>query len=252
MIGRNIKKIITYFLSITLFFLIWSMLAKSVNAPLILPTVSEVFKKIGELVIQPIFWKNFFCTFIRVIIGFIISFSVGTILGILCGYSRTLKDFLDFPLSFIRSTPVIAIILITLLWFNSSKLPIFVSILMGLPIVVSSVTQGMKQNTKNLLFMSEVYNFTNFEKFKYIKLKELKPFLINSAVSVFGLTWKVVVAGEVLSIPKYGFGTLMQLNQVHLETATVMAITLILVITSFVLEKAFSFILKSGNFIKKV
>ena len=247
MTGRKIKRPLIYFLSIIVFLLIWFILSKIVNAPLILPGINEVFSKILLFITTGKFWVNFTYTFIRVLIAFFISLITGTFIGILCGYSKSWKVFFDFPLAFIRSTPVIAIILVTLFWFNSSSVPVFVAVLMGLPIVVTAVTKGISEDNENLIYMADIYNFTNFQKFKYIKLKSLKPFFLNSAVSVFGLSWKVVVAGEVISIPKYGFGSVMQMAQVNLETSSVIAVTLILVILSFSIEKLFTFFVKLVN-----
>ena len=246
MIERKHRKLITYFLSILVFLLIWTLLARSINAPLILPSVSEVFIKIFEFIQTKSFWTHFLYTFLRVLLSFFISLIAGTFIGLLCGHSKIIKDFLDFPLTFIRSTPVVAIIIVALFWFNSSNIPIFVAILMDLPIVVTAITEGYSKEDKNLMYMAKVYKLSHYQVFKYIKLKALKPFFLNSAVSVFGLSWKVVTAGEVISIPKYGFGSLMQINQVHLETSSVIAVTLVLVIFSFTIEKLFAYFVSKG------
>ena len=246
MIERKHKRLFTYFLSIITFFILWTLLAKSIDAPLILPSVGEVFVKIGEFIKTKSFWQNFSYTFLRVLLAFFISLVLGTFLGLLCGYSKTVKDFLDFPLTFVRSTPVVAIIIIMLFWFNSSSIPIIVAILMDLPIVVTSIAEGYSKDNKNLLYMAKVYKLSSFQVFRYIKLKAIKPFFFNSAVSVFGLSWKVVVAGEVISIPKYGFGSLIQISQVHLETSSVIAITLVLVLFSFIMERLFAYIVNLG------
>lgn len=245
MTGRNnIKKIIIYILSVFIFFVLWSVLAHFVDAPLILPSINLVFIKITELLTIESFWINLLHTFFRVFVSFFISLFIGFTLGLLAGLFPLFKSFIDIPLSFIRSTPVVAIILITLFWFNSSSVPIFVCVLMCLPIVITATCEGINKNDKNLMFMAKVYKLNNWQKIRYIKLNDLIPFLENSAISVFGLSWKVVVAGEVLTLPKYGFGSLMQTAQVHLETDTVIAITFILVFFSFVLEKIFSFIIR--------
>ena len=246
MIERKLKKIITYFLSILSFFILWTFISLSIDAPLILPSVSEVFIKISEFIKTKSFWENFLYTLIRVLYSFFISLILGTIIGLCCGASKTVKDFLDFPLTFIRSTPIVAIISVALFWFNSSFIPIFVAILMDLPIVVTSITEGYLKDNKNLMYMARVYNFSKKEVFRYIKLKSIKPFFLNASISIFGLSWKVVVAGEVISIPKYGFGSLIQISQVHLETSSVIAVTLVLVTFSFILEKIFTYFAKKG------
>lgn len=243
MIGRNnIKKTIIYFLSIIIFLTIWTTASKIINAPLILPSIPQVFEQIIELIQLKNFWINFTYTLFRVFLSFTISLIIGFVIGLIAGLFPLFKSFIDIPLSFIRSTPVVAIILITLFWFNSNSMPVFVGFLMCLPIVITAICEGIEKENKKLMFMAKVYKFNKCQKIRYIKLPELIPFIENAALSVFGLSWKVVVAGEVLTLPKYGFGSIMQTAQVHLETATVIAITIILVFFSFTLEKIFSYI----------
>lgn len=241
----TIKKIAAYFFSIIFLLLIWNIFAKIINAELILPYPCEVCKVIGKLIITSVFWKNFLLTFLRCIISFLITMILGFVIGFLCGIFPFCKDFFEFPISIIRVTPVVAFILIALFWFKSGTVPIFVSILMTLPIVITSVISGLSSSDDKLLAMAKCFNLSNKNIFCYIKFPASIPYLLNGAVSAFGLTWKVVVAGEVLSLPSLSVGTLLQKNQVHLETSYVLAITIILVIISFVIQKLFSMIVKS-------
>ena len=88
--------------------------------------------------------------------------------------------------------------------------------------------------------MAASRGFTGFKAFWYIRLPSAAPALISGAQSAFGLSWKVVAAGEVLSIPHNSAGSLMQQAQVHLETSDVLAITLALVLVSWLCESAFT------------
>ena len=45
---------------------------------------------------------------------------------------------------------------------------------------------------------------------KNIVLKSITPFFWNGVLSTFGLSWKVVVASEVLSLPANAVGTILQ------------------------------------------
>lgn len=232
-----IKKILSYCLSIITIFIIWILIAYKINAPLILPYPDEVFTSLINLVLTKKFWVAFAATFGRVILSFIMSILIGLIIGFLCGISDFAKDFFELPLSFMRSTPVVAVILVTMFWFNSKMVPVVVSILMALPIITTSVTTGLRQSSEKFLMMTKCYQLSGKQIFRYIKLPLLKPHFYNSCESIFGLCWKVVAAGEVLSLPRNGIGTIMQTSQVHLETSTVMAVTIVLVLVSFILQK---------------
>ncbi len=49
------------------------------------------------------------------------------------------------------------------------------------------------------------------------------PYILSGAKNALGLSWKVVVAGEVLSQPRMALGTGMQEARLSIETATVFA-----------------------------
>ena len=122
-----IKKIVPVFLSVFTILLIWHLVAGKINASLILPSPKEVFFKIIELICQKIFWINFIYTFLRCALAFFVSLMTGLIIGTICGQNSFIKGFFEFPLSLLRSTPVIAVILIALYWFSSDIVPVFVS-----------------------------------------------------------------------------------------------------------------------------
>lgn len=239
-----VKSFFPAVLSILAIFLLWEIFARLINAPLILPLPREVFVTLLSLCRTAIFWKNIGATFLRVIISFAISVALGTFVGALCGSFRFAQKFFDVPLAVIRATPVVAFILLALFWFDSTTIPIFVSVLMALPVVVSGIATGFHAGQKQLYEMACVYAFTKRQQLMYITLPAVKPFFLNVCVASFGLSWKVVAAGEVLSLPKKGAGTLLQTAQVHLETRQVMAVTIMLVVLSFALEKLFAFFVK--------
>ena len=105
--------------------------------------------------------------------------------------------------------------------------------------MTTAVANGFSKTDEKLLDMAKVFNFKRSQVFRYIQLPSLVPFFLNGMVSTFGLSWKVVAAGEVLSLPKYAAGTMLQKAQVHLETSTVMAVAILLVAVSFLLEQIF-------------
>ena len=246
----KLKKYISYIISISLIFLIWIIAAKKTSSALILPYPVEVAAAMGKLFQNPEFWTSFLHTFLRCIISFGISLVLGIILGTVCALSSFCKRLFELPIAIVRATPVAAIILIVLFWFKSNTVPIFVSVLMTLPIMITSVVTGLSSSDKKLLDMAQCFSLTKKDIFYYIKLPSAIPFILNGSVSAFGLTWKVVVAGEVLSLPINATGTLLQLYQVHLESAYVLATAIILVAFSFFLQELFAFFVR--RYLKKL
>ena len=246
---QKLQKAIAYISSVFLILIIWVIAAKKTSSSLILPYPTQVIKVMGKLLKSPEFWSNFLLTFYRCIISFLISLVLGVLIGVACALSTFCKRVFELPIAIIRATPVAAVILIVLFWFKSTNVPIIVSILMTLPIMITSVITGVSEADKKLLDMAQCFKLSKKDCFRYIKLPAAIPFILNGAVSAFGLTWKVVVAGEVLSLPVRAAGTLLQRYQVHLESAYVLATAIILVVFSYLLQELFAFAVK--RYLKK-
>jgi NitT/TauT family transport system permease protein len=236
------NKTAAYCLSAVFLFAVWEAAARAVNSPLILPFPGEVFSALFRMCGTASFWQDTGVTFIRCIVSFAASVILGTIIGIICGVSPFFNNFFSFPLEIIRATPVVSFILLALFWFTSTQVPVFVSVLMTLPVVTTATAKGFAEKDRNLEAMAQIYSFSKIQIFRWITIPAVLPFFLSGAVSAFGLTWKVVVAGEVLSLPAKGVGAIMQTAQVHLETADVTAATLVIVLLSFTVEKLFAFV----------
>lgn len=251
---KNIKgkRFCAYIISVFVIIVVWILISKKINSSLIFPFPLEVIEKILKLIKDSFFWQSFFATIGRCFISFFISLFLGIIIGFICGESDFFNYFFEIPLSIIRATPVIAFILIVIFWFKSGTVPIFVSIMMTLPIIISAVKNGFSKADKKLLEMAKCFELSKKNIFLYIKLPQCIPFILNGASSSFGLTWKVVVAGEVLCLPEKAAGTLLQKYQVHLESGYIIAVTILLVLSSFLLEKLFAFFIKKYMSNKKM
>ena len=227
-----------------LFILIWYGVAALIAAPLILPYPHAVLLRLFELCRQAMFWKAFLFTFLRIILAFIISFAAGFVTGLLSADYPAFKALLQFPFAVIRVTPSIACILFALFWFTSDLVPVFTACLMAFPVITSACEKGFAHTPENQekLFRVKSRGFTGLKAFLYVRLPAARQAMFSGLESGFGLCWKVVVAGEVLSIPHFAAGSLMQKSQVHLETADTLAVTLAIVIFSFTFQKAFNMI----------
>ena len=245
MMGKKFlqRRDVAILLSIGTILVVWQILAMVINSPLILPLPKETLKALLQDIGKPLFWQHVGATACRSLVAFGISVVVGTLLGAAAGASDSVHNLLDFPLAMMRATPVVSFILLALFWFGSSLVPIFVAIVMSLPVMISAVETGIKNTNKDLIVCCRVYGFSTGKMLRHLYFPSCKPYFFSGSLAAFGLSWKVVAAAEVISLPHRSAGTLLQNAKVHLETAQVFAITLVLVILSFVLESLFSVIL---------
>ena len=241
-------KILITFLSVIFIFVLWIIIGFIVDSPLIFPLPSIVFKSIEGFLFSLSFWEYFLKTFIRIIISFLISVIAGSSIGILCGTNKYFKQFLEFPIAIVRVTPVVTIILIAIFWFTSNTVPVFVSVLMTLPLIITSVTNGFLSQDNKLIEMAQVFNISKSRIFFKIKIPFVLPYFFTGIKNAFGLTWKVVAAAEILCIPKESIGILLHNAQSQLETPELFAITIIFVVINYLCEILISMII---NFVNK-
>lgn len=223
-------------------FLLWQFAALKINSSLILPSPKQVFISFFDLIQKAFFWEQVGFTLFRSILSFFYSLCISIVLGIAIGFSKNISLLLQFPLSIIKATPVVSFILLALFWFSTSQVPVFVSVLMTIPIITSSLAHGISTIDKNLIEMAKIYNFTFKQRWISIYIPSIFPSFASGSLSAFGLTWKVIVASEVISLPKRALGTALQTAKVHIETADVFAISIVIIALSFVFELFLSFL----------
>ncbi|MCQ2577218.1 MAG: ATP-binding cassette domain-containing protein [Treponema sp.] len=232
------NKLIALF-SVILFAALWEILALALNSPLVLPSIEVVAGRFFHLAGTKTFWRSLGFTFLRVLAAFFITFILGLLLGFASGLSEKVRVFLVFPLSLIRGTPVVALIMVMLFWFNSRSLPVICAVLMNLPVMTDGVSKAVRNTDKKLLEMARIFDISFWRKITHIYLPETRPYIEGAARTVFSQGWKVVAAGEILALPRNAIGTLIQDNRLILESPSVFALTLCLCVLCIVSEKLF-------------
>ena len=179
MIQKKTDKITIYF-SLVFFIILWYLIAFLIHSPLILPYPHEVLVRLVIISKTLQFWHAFLSTILRVICAFLISFLLGDILGLLSSNFRFVKKLLIFPFAVIRSTPLIAFILLALFWFKSGTVPIFVAVLMSLPVAYSSAENGFEKNTEiqEKIYKAASRGFIGFKAFFFIRFPSALPALL--------------------------------------------------------------------------
>lgn len=224
--------------------LIWHVCSVFINEELLLPSPFQVLKSLVLLMGKFYFWKSVLSSVIRVIIGILLSVIIGIVFGLTAGLNKFVEELLEPVVITVKATPVISIIIIALVWFNSSNVVIFTAILICFPIVYTNVLQGIKSIDKSLIQMANVFKVKRKYVLKDIYLPSIKNYIVSGILMCMGIGWKVSVASEVLSIPRYSIGLNLLSAKTTLETSELFAWTIVVVILSFMFEKVFKYYLQ--------
>lgn len=220
---------------------IWQMMYHVVGRDLYLPSPFSVFEALVELVQTPLFWKVIRYSMQRVLIGLVLSILAGIFLGGLAGLVPWFYELMKPLVIVIKSTPVISFIIIALIWFTSTNVPIFIAFLMCFPIIYTNIVLGIHHVDEKLLQMADSYGVPLERKLKMIYWPSIKPYFSASVLTALGLGWKVSVAAEVLSHPRYAIGSHLHSAKTYLDIPGLFAWTAVVIILSVIFEMLFTF-----------
>jgi NitT/TauT family transport system permease protein len=225
------------FLSIFFFLIIWEGVALYIDNSLLFPRVSEIFLSLKNLVASGDFILILWNTLSRFFISIVFSLILAIIFSV-ASYRYEVISFLLFPfIIFLRAVPTIAIIIVVLIWSSVEKVPIVVGMLILFPILYESILGGIKNVDKNLLKMSKVFKVPTKKVVRDIYIPSIYYSISSNIPSYIGLTFKVIIAGEVLSQESLSIGGEIFINKIYLESSNIFAWIIVVIVLNYFLEK---------------
>ena len=201
-------------LPLAFWLVVWQLAALAVGQSFILPGPAAVLGTLIQLAGVPSFWQTALLSLVRVLAGLLAGTLLGALIAALTCASRWADVLLSPAVRVIRAVPVVSFILFVLLWTRRGLVPVVVSALMVLPVVY---------------------------------LPSVRPYFLSAVVTSLGLAWKSGVAAEVLCRPAWAVGTQIVQARDYLETPSLFAWTLVVLLLSLALEKLLSALLNRIN-----
>ena len=222
----------------------WEVVSIALGSDLILPGPWPVASRLFKLASEPRFLPAVAESLVRVVCGFLLAFPAAIAFGIPAGLDGRVRAFIRPLFAVIGATPVLSIILIALLWFGPDRVPVFTSFLMIFPVLTGNVIEGVKATDPRLVELARAYRFSRKDFFVHLYFPSITPFLLAGTRSSLSLSWKVVVAAEVLAQPARALGTGMQSAKAQLETPELFAWTAATVILAGATDLILSIVVK--------
>ena len=218
---------------------VWCIVSYRTDSELLFPSPVSVVRALFELAVTADFWKTAAYSLLRVALGIIISLILGSLLAMLTEKIKAADALLSPMLGVIKATPVASFIILALLWLDRNTLPLFITSLIVIPIVWSNVSGGIRSVDKSLVEVTRVYGFSPLKRLRRLYLPSVTPYFLAACRSSLGLAWKAGISAEVLSTPKHAIGTELYFSKTYLETPSLFAWTVVVIILSVIIEKLF-------------
>jgi len=214
----------------------WFLLSIFVGKEVLIPSPLATLNSLFEIAGTDGFLKTILYTMARSLGGFVSSLLLAVFFGGISKWSRPVRLLLNPFVEFLSSVPVIAIILLALIWLHSSLVPLFVGFLVVFPIMYQTVLVSLDEVDRGILQMARVYKVKRLALIRDIYIPVIVHGLSNISATTLSTTLKMVVAGEVLSQPGFSIGGNLQLQRMYLNTSGVFAWIVVILVISKVLQ----------------
>ena len=228
-------------ISVAIMLLLWEVASLTLGSEQILPGPATTLKTTILLFAEKSFWTVIGSTILRGLIGFAIAVVAGIALGIVGGLKPKFDAFMQPWVVVMRSVPVVAFILLALIWFKSSSVAVFIGLLTMFPMIYSNIVNGIHNVDAKLIEMARFYQVSDRRIVTEVYIPAIAPYAVSGISNAVGIGWRAIIVGEVLSQPQYGIGTFMQSAQAFLQVDKVIAWTVIAVLLSFLFERLIRF-----------
>ncbi len=225
---------------------IWQVIAWRVGSQVMVPAPADAIRTLAQAAAAISFWKSIAVTLLRIVGGVAAACVCGILLAALTYHFNWLSTLLSPFLVMVKSVPVASFIILLLIWLSTNLLPGVVVFIMVLPLIWSNVKKGLEQTDRELLEMAGVFHLSFLTKVKRIYIPSVIPYFTAGLTTAIGFGWKAGVTAEVLCTPKFSIGVQLYNAKVYLDTPSLFAWTMVVIIMSLVLEQLLVRLIRKG------
>lgn len=224
-------------LAIIFWIAVWQISSMIVKLDVILPFPLSTVKALITLACEIDFWKSCLYSIFRILAGLFSGAIIAIILAYLTYVSTFIHTIFSPVLTVIKATPIASFIILALIWIGREFVPSFITLLIVLPIIWSSVHHSLGTVDSKLIELTDIFRFTTGQKIKHLYFPSVFPAFMSSFMTSIGIAWKAGVAAEVLCTPKFSIGTAIFESKKYIETPELFAWTATVIVLSLIIEK---------------
>lgn len=225
-------------LSVICFFLALWELAHVQYGDLLLPSPRATFVSLGQLFAEGAAWQAAIKTGGRALLGFLLSASAGTALGLLAARSHLTTRLLEPMATVLLGVPPIAWVVLAILWFQGGLMtPVFTVTATTLPLTFAAAQSGGRTVDPQLEEMARAYDFDYWKRLTWLYFPHILAYIFPALIVALGVAWKVTVMAELLALGD-GIGAAMASARASLDTRETLAWVVLIVALLLTLEHA--------------
>jgi NitT/TauT family transport system permease protein len=220
---------------------VWEILARrGVISTLIFPAPTKIIESLFTNIIEGNYNEHFYLTFTRIIVGFLTGGLAGMVLGMLMGWSRTMRKIFDPIISALHPLPKLSLLPMIIIAFGLGEVSriVLITITAFFPTLVTTMT-GVMQINPTYYEVVENYGGNTLDAFRKVVLPGSLPFLMSGARIALQTCLTIAIAVEKIYSDK-GLGSILWLSWETMRLTHMYAVLIIIsvlgVIFTWVLE----------------
>ena len=164
------------------------------------PPPSKVATAWAEVIVLPGYWESWYLSTGRVFAGFIAAQILGIPFGLALAVNKYFRGIFFPPFEVLRPIPPLAWVPASIIFWPTTEMSIaFVTFLGAFFTIVINVLGGARSIDVRYLRAAQSMGATQWDLFWRIILPGTLPSIFTGAAVGMGITWEVVLAGEMIS-----------------------------------------------------
>ncbi|PKL00226.1 MAG: hypothetical protein CVV56_07260 [Tenericutes bacterium HGW-Tenericutes-1] len=223
--------------SVFILFIIWIIASSLISNEIVMPSPLSTLKAFFSIMTEGKHLEAIFLTLFRLLVALFFATLLGVTLGVFSGLNTSIRYVLRPIVTFLRTIPVISIVVILLIVFGFTITPYLITFLMIFPLIFQAISDGIENLEQELIDVFKLEDDSLLDGVRYCYLPLIGPQIKTVLLQSAGLGIKVLVMAEYLSQTRNSIGNSLYLAKVNLDYASVFAWTLLLIIIVVILEQ---------------
>ena len=217
--------------------LAWFIAARMIGKPLVLPDFLETMQQFFSAWLNKRIMRNMGITLWRVLLGSFYGLIVGSVLGLIMGYSEKVMTLLSPFVNSIRQVPIMAWVPLSIIWFGLGEGPTIFMIFMSavFPLIINTIA-GVTGIDRNYFNAARSMGANTAAIFRDIIIPGAMPGFLTGLRLAVGSGWMSVICAEFIATSS-GFGYMMIEAQERMQTSKLYALMIMSAIVGFAIDQ---------------
>ena len=175
----------------------------------------------GVSIHTPIYYQHILTSLERVGIAFALATALGVPLGLLLGWSPTVKEYVFPVFEVLRPIPILAWVPLAIIMFSGSESPVvFLTFLASFFATTLNTLLGVRSIEPSYVLAARCLGASRAQVFRHVIIPGALPFIFTGLQISVGVAWFSLVAAEMVS-GQFGLGYLINTSYTMVQYPTI-------------------------------